>query len=63
MNETSEFEIDLVALIRVLWKNILIIVLVAILAGSAVFGVTAFLIEPQYQATASMYVNNSSFSS
>lgn len=62
MNDENVFEIDLLALIRVLWKKALIIALVAILAGSAAFGVTAFLVEPQYQATASMYVNNSSFS-
>ena len=61
MNDETAFEIDLIALIRVFWKNILIIALVAILFGSAVFGVTAFLVEPEYQATASLYVNNSSF--
>jgi len=62
MNGISEFEIDSIALIRTLWKNILLIALVAILVGSMFFGVTAFLVEPTYQATASMYVNNSSFS-
>lgn len=62
MNNVTEFEIDVVALIRALWKNVLIIALVAILCGSVTFGVTAFMEEPEYQATASMYVNNSSFS-
>lgn len=62
MNGANEFEIDVIALIRYLWKNILIITLVAVLLGTAVFGYTAFMVEPQYQATASMYVNNSSFS-
>lgn len=62
MNSISDFEIDSIALIRALWKNILLIALVAILVGSMFFGVTAFLVEPTYQATASMYVNNSSFS-
>lgn len=61
MNEINEFEIDVLELIRVLWKNVLVIMLVAVLLGSAVFGYTAFLVEPEYQATASMYVNNSSF--
>ena len=61
MNDVTEFEIDIIALIRALWKNILLITLVAILFGSAAFGCTAFLVEPEYQATASMYVNNSSF--
>lgn len=61
MNDEKEFEIDVLALIRVLWKKALIIALVAILCGSMAFGVTAFLVEPEYQATASMYVNNSTF--
>lgn len=61
MNDINEFEIDVLALIRALWKNALVIILVAILFGSAAFGYTAFLVEPEYQATASMYVNNSSF--
>ena len=60
MNEVTEFEIDVFALIRALWKKALSIALAAILCGSAAFGVTAFLMEPEYQATASMYVNNSS---
>lgn len=61
MNNVTDFEIDLLVLLRVLWKKILIIALVAIMFGSATFGVTAFLMKPKYQATASMYVNNSTF--
>lgn len=61
MNDIKDNDIDFVALIRKLWKNALTICLVAVLFGSAAFGVTAFLVEPEYQATASMYVNNSSF--
>lgn len=61
MNDIPVFEIDPLALIKKLWKNALIIALVAILFGSAAFGVTAFLVEPEYQATAALYVNNSSF--
>lgn len=61
MNDVTEFEVNLLELIRLFWKNILIIGLVAILFGGAVFGFTAFLVEPEYQATASLYVNNSSF--
>lgn len=62
MNDVNEFEIDLLALIRHLWKNILLIALAALLLGSAAFGYTSLLVKPRYQATASMYVNNSSFS-
>ena len=62
MNNMEEDTIDLLELAKALWKNILIIALVAVIVGSAAFGVTAFFIEPEYQATASLYVNNSSFS-
>ena len=61
MNDVNAFEIDILTLIRAVWKKGLIIALVAILFGSATFGVTAFLMNPEYQATASMYVNNSTF--
>ena len=62
MNEVTEFEIDVFALIQALWKRALTIALVALLFGGAFFGYTAFLVKPRYQATASMYVNNSSLS-
>ena len=62
MNDVNAFEINLITVLRHLWKNILLIALVAILFGGAVFGCTSFFVEPKYQATASMYVNNSSFS-
>lgn len=59
---TNNGEIDLLALCRVLWKNVLAIALVGVIAGAAAFGFSAFFITPTYQATASLYVNNSSFS-
>lgn len=62
MNQVQEDSIDLLELAKVLWKNILAIALVAVLLGCAAFGYTAFMMPPQYQATASLYVNNSSFS-
>ena len=62
MNSMEADTIDLLELAKALWKNILAIALVAVIFGSAAFGCTAFLIEPKYQATASLYVNNSSFS-
>ena len=62
MNNMEEDTIDLLELVKALWKNILIIALVAVLVGFMAFGCTAFLVKPQYQATASLYVNNSSFS-
>lgn len=60
--ENEEIEIDLLVLFKVLWSKALVLVLTALIAGAATFAVTAFLIKPKYEATASMYVNNSSFS-
>lgn len=60
--ENDEIEIDLLALFKVLWSKALVLVLTALVAGAATFAVTAFLIKPKYEATAAMYVNNSSFS-
>lgn len=62
MNNMEEDTIDLLELAKAIWKNILIIALVAALVGSAAFAYTAFMVSPQYQAKASLYVNNSSFS-
>lgn len=61
MNMVEESSIDLMALARALWKNILAIALAAVLVGSGVFAYTAFMISPQYKATTSLYVNSSSF--
>ena len=61
MKIVEEDTIDLLELARVLWKNILAIALAAVLAGSAAFAYTAFMIVPQYTATTSLYVNSSSF--
>ena len=62
MNSMEEDTIDLLELAKALWKNILAIALVAVIVGAGAFGYTTFLVEPTYQATASLYVNNSSFS-
>lgn len=62
MNIVKGNQIDLLALARVLWKNILAIALVGVLVGAGAFGYTVMCITPTYQATASLYVNNSSIS-
>ena len=61
-NENGEIEIDLLQLFRALWRNALVIILVAILFGVLAFGGTYMFISPKYQATAMMYVNNSTVS-
>ena len=61
MKIVEEESIDLMELVRALWKNILLIALTAVLVGSAAFAYTAFRLAPQYQATTSLYVNSGSF--
>lgn len=62
MNKQDEYEIDLLKLIRVLWSKALVIALAAVLTGTLIFGATYLFVTPTYQATASIYVNNSSIS-
>ena len=61
-NNYEEIEIDFFKLAGALWKKTLVIILIAVLMASFAFAVTLLFIEPTYEATASMYVNNSSFS-
>ncbi len=61
-HNTDEIEIDLLALFRALWRKALVIIFVAVLFAAGAFAVTLFFISPSYDATASFYVNNSSFS-
>ncbi|MDO4983637.1 MAG: Wzz/FepE/Etk N-terminal domain-containing protein [Eubacteriales bacterium] len=55
-------DIDVLALLASLWRNIVIIILVAALGGAAAFGYTLFLVEPSYSATTTLYVNKNAFS-
>lgn len=58
MNETVE--IDLRGLFKVLLKRAWIIVLCAIILGSAVLMYTVNFVAPQYKASVTIYVNNNS---
>lgn len=62
MNKNEEKEIDLLELIKALWHKALGIILAGTVAAIAAFLITTFFITPKYEATASLYVNNSSFS-
>lgn len=55
-------EIDLRRLARALWRRAWAIFLAMILFGGAAFAYAYYLVTPLYQASALMYVNNSSFS-
>lgn len=61
-NEKDYIEIDPMRLLRALWRRAWVIVLAAIVFGAGMFSYAAFLLKPQYTASAMMYVNNSSIS-
>ncbi|MBQ8075197.1 MAG: hypothetical protein IJ237_04345 [Oscillospiraceae bacterium] len=61
-NNNGEIEIDLLQLFRALWRNALVIILVALIVGGLAFGVSYLFLSPEYQAVATMYVNNSTVS-
>lgn len=58
MAENDEIVIDLWQIGYVLWKQIIWILLVAVLCADIGFAVAAFVIPPTYSASADMIVNN-----
>lgn len=58
MKEQDKIEIDVLQLVKVLWKRKFVIVLVALLAGLAAFSYSSFVIKPQYTSTTRIYVVN-----
>lgn len=61
--EELEGEVDVVELFYLLWGHMLQIIVCLLLGGAATFIFTYFLITPQYQATAKIYVVSASSSS
>lgn len=60
-NQKKDYiEIDLLHVMKLLWRRAWAIVLVMLLGGGAAFAYTYYLVTPLYQASALMYVNNSS---
>ena len=57
MNETKEVEIDLMQLVRVLWKKIPYILIVTVIFGAIGLSISTFFMTPVYSATAKMLVN------
>ena len=52
----EETEIDLIEIIKVLWNKALLIILGVVICGGAAFGISKFLITPQYTAKSTIYV-------
>ena len=51
-------EIDLLKLLKAIWKKIWLVLLVGILSSFLAYGYTAIFVKPTYQSSAKMYVDN-----
>ena len=58
MKENKEIAIDVVQLFKVLWKKKIAIILTAIVAALVAFGVSSFVLTPEYSSTTRIYVVN-----
>ena len=58
MKEQDKIEIDVVQMLKVLWKRKLIIALAAIVTGALAFGYSSFVVKPQFTSTTRIYVVN-----
>ena len=58
MKEKAKIEIDVLQMLKVLWKRKLIIVLAAIITGGIAFGYSSFVVKPEYTSTTRIYVVN-----
>ena len=58
MKENKEITIDVFQLFKVLWKKKIAIILTAIVAALLAFGVSSFILTPEYSSTTRIYVVN-----
>lgn len=58
MKEKDKIEIDVLQMLKVLWKRKLIIALAAIILGAIAFGYSSFVIKPEFTSTTRIYVVN-----
>ncbi|HFI0336893.1 TPA: YveK family protein [Streptococcus suis] len=56
--ESNTIEIDVLALLRTIWRKKFLILLTALLTTGVAFAYSAFLVTPQYDATTRLYVVN-----
>lgn len=62
MNTREYYTIDVLQILKTLWRRVWLIVLAGVLASIIGFSVSAFAIPPTYTSSIKLYVNNSSFS-
>ena len=58
MKEQDKVEIDVLRLVKVLWKRKFVILVAALVAGLVAFAYSSFVIKPQYTSTTRIYVVN-----
>lgn len=58
MKEQDKIEIDIIQMLKVLWKRKLVIVIVAIVTGMIAFVYSSFVIKPEFTSTTRIYVVN-----
>ena len=58
--EANMIEIDVLSLLRTIWRKKFLILLTAILTTGLAFAYSAFLVTPQYDSTTRLYVVNQS---
>ncbi len=56
------YTIDILHVVRYLFKKVWIIILSALVVGALTFSFFAFMVAPKYSSSIMLYVNNSSFS-
>ena len=61
-NNVQEYEVDILHILKALWRKLWVIVLCAVIAAAIGFSYAAFFVTPMYSSSAMMYVNNKSFS-
>ena len=61
-NNGEYYSIDLLHIVKTLWKRVWVIILAGFIAATIGFSYSNFAIEPTYSSTILLYVNNSSFS-
>lgn len=58
MKEKDRIEIDVIQMLKALWKRKLVTVIVAIVTGMIAFAYSSFVIKPEFTSTTRIYVVN-----
>ncbi len=59
-NDKGYYTIDILHILKCLWNRLWVIMIVGVLAAAIGFGMSAYVIQPQYSSSILLYVNNSS---